>query len=64
MISSGYQPKTNVKFDEMPDPVPVTTSFGSKRPYLRVVENPRVLDDVEIVNQGEGSAYPKVGLSG
>ncbi|MGB0647645.1 MAG: glycosyltransferase [Bradymonadia bacterium] len=64
MISSGYQPKTNVKFDAMPDPVPATSTFTGKRPYLRVVENPRVLDDVALMEQGARSDYSKVGLSG
>ena len=64
MISSGYQPKTNVKFDEMPEPAPMTPSFNGKRPYLRVVENPRTLDDVSLIEQGGSDDYSKMGLSG
>jgi glycosyltransferase involved in cell wall biosynthesis len=65
MISSGYQPKANVAFDEMPDLGPDFSGQSTKRPYLRVVENHQAMDNV--VRMAEADMHKtaeKLGLSG
>jgi hypothetical protein len=66
MISSGYQPKANVAFDEMPDLGPDFSGQSTKRPYLRVVENHQSMVD-DVVRMAEADMHrtaEKLGLSG